>query len=219
MKRYIIEDVKYGYLEIGIFSNRIVTIKYKEDDKSEWLTMVDGEGFPDTYLLDEDRFGDFSSPKHVKDTLMDMQEHIIYDFNGIDLCDYSDIFNGVTENPDNPASPLIKYLAALVNCPDKEIEDLVKLGIGKYADEVILPEKAVKQIDRNYLLFPEDVDKQFLYEMRYRLEYEIENMSIPGELAPEWKKSRMTTIESIKDRCNDEEDYFAWKQSYMQKDT
>lgn len=146
MKRYYIEDVQCGFAEIGISRNRVITIKFKEDGKSKWITMADGEGVPDTYLSDEDQHEIHVNPDANDDLFAEAHKNIIDEFNGIDLCDYSDILDSVTGDQENPANSLIKYLAALIRCKEKEVEGLIKMGIGKYADEVELSEKIVKQI-------------------------------------------------------------------------
>lgn len=146
MKRYYIEDVQCGFAEIGISRNRVITIKFKEDGKSKWITMADGEGVPDTFLSNEDQHEIHVNPDANDDLFAEAHKNIIDEFNGIDLCDYSDILDSVTGDQENPANSLIKYLAALIRCKEKEVEGLIKMGIGKYADEVELSEKIVKQI-------------------------------------------------------------------------
>ena len=146
MKRYYIEDVQCGFAEIGISRNRVITIKFREDGKSKWITMADGEGVPDTYLSDEDQHEIHVNPDANEDLFEEAYKNLIHEFNEIDLCDYSDILDSVTGDQGNPANSLIKYLVALIRCKEKEVEGLIKMGIGKYADEVQLPEKIVKQI-------------------------------------------------------------------------
>ena len=146
MRRYYIEDVQCGFAEIGISRNRVITIKFREEGKSKWITMADGEGVPDTYLSDEDQHEIHVNPDANEDLFEEAYKYLIHEFNGIDLCEYSDILDSVTGNQENPASSLIKYLVALIRCKENEIEELVKIGIGMYADEVELPEKIVKQI-------------------------------------------------------------------------
>ena len=146
MRRYYIEDVQGGCAEIGISRNRVITIKFREDGKSKWITMADGEGVPDTYLSDEDQHEIHVNLDANEDLFEEAYKYLIHEFNGIDLCEYSDILDSVTEDQENPASSLIKYLVALIRCKEKEIEGLIKMGIGKYADEVEIPEGIVKQI-------------------------------------------------------------------------
>ena len=53
--------------------------------------------------------------------------------------DYSETFASIAEDPDSSAVPLIKYMIALTRCEMGDVQSLLKLGIGRYADELEIP--------------------------------------------------------------------------------
>ena len=59
MKRFFIEDAKCdisagGFACGPVFGNPVVTIKFKDDDETKWLSLVEVEGIPNCFLTDED---------------------------------------------------------------------------------------------------------------------------------------------------------------------
>ena len=78
-----------------------------------------------------------------------LQEHTISDFAGIEFDAYYDTtFACMAEDPENPAIPLIRYLITLVRCPMREVEGLIKMAAGKYADELDIP---MSDVEEEYL--------------------------------------------------------------------
>ena len=71
---------------------------------------------------------------------------MIHEFDGIAFDDqYSTTFESMAEDPENPAVPLIRYLIALVRCGMDEVEDLIQMASGKYADELDIPASDVEE--------------------------------------------------------------------------
>ena len=146
MKKYLIENAECGITEGGIAcgpvaGNVVITVQFREEDKSQWLTMVEVDGIPTTYLFDKDvhdrlvneEFDDTEFSNYV-------EEHYIDDFNGIVLSDnYTDTFSSFADDPQNPAIPLIRYLIALMRCDRDEETDLISMAKGKYVDELNIP--------------------------------------------------------------------------------
>ena len=61
-------------------------------------------------------------------------------FDGIELSeDYFDIFESIAETPDAPAVPLIRYMIALIRCSMEEVDGLIRMAVGRYADELEVP--------------------------------------------------------------------------------
>ena len=66
-----------------------------------------------------------------------METLFISEFDGIKLGDFSDIEKELENSKDNDAASLIKYIVDLSTCNDKDMDDLIKAGEGKYIDEII----------------------------------------------------------------------------------
>ena len=156
MKRYFIENVRCDITEGGmacgpISGSVVVTAKIKEDGETKWFSMVEAMGYPNAYVTEKDVFEDL-----VKEDFGDeeftayIQEHFVDDFNGIATgSDYSEIFESIAEDPENPAVPLIKYVIALIRCPMDEVEDLISMAEGKYADE--LEDVPMSDVEEEYI--------------------------------------------------------------------
>ncbi len=161
MKRYFIEEAKCGVTDGGIAcgpipGNVVVGIKFKENGKSQWISFVEVDGIPNVYLSDKDIFDDLVK-EDVEDTEFTdyINEHFIREFNGIAFgLDYSDLFNSVAEDPDNEALPLIRYMVALVRCSLEEVDDLISMATGRYADELDIP---ISDVEEEYL---EDLEEE-----------------------------------------------------------
>ena len=158
MKRFIIEDAKCGITEGGISGcgptpgNVVVTVQFRDEGKTQWLSLVEVDGIPNVFLCEKDVHDEL-----IKEDLDDeiftnyLNDHAIEEFNGIELSeDYFDTFNCIVEDPDNPAIPLIKYLISLVRCEMDDVEGLISMARGKYVDELTIPVS--------------DVEEDFLYE-------------------------------------------------------
>lgn len=78
-----------------------------------------------------------------------INEHSISEFNGIEFDgDCLSTFYNIMEDPDNPAAPLLKYMIALVRCPMEDVDGLVEMAKGKYADELEIP---ISDVEEDYL--------------------------------------------------------------------
>ena len=69
------------------------------------------------------------------------------EFEGIQAYDYDDLFEGIRQEPNNPAVPLIRYMIALVRCAMEDVEPLIRMAQGRYADEVDIP---VSDLEEEY---------------------------------------------------------------------
>ncbi len=154
MKKFLIEEVKCGVSEGGIAcgpvsGSVVVTIRFNDGSRSRWFSISEFEGFPNYYLADEDPHDllveeDFDDERFTTFH----EEHRIDDFNGLELGDeYRDLFEAIAEDPENPAIPLIRFAVAMVRCSMDEEEDLIKMAVGKYADELDIPVSDVEDED------------------------------------------------------------------------
>ena len=160
MKRYFIEDVKCGITEDGmacgpIGGNIVATISFKEEDKTQWISLVEVTGIPIFYLSDKDIYEDLLKEDFEDEEFMAYaNEHQIHDFNGIALsAEYDEIFDSIARSPENPAVPLIKYLITIVRCSEDEVEPLISIAEGKYADELDVP---MSDVEEDYLELKEE---------------------------------------------------------------
>ena len=161
MKRYFIEDAKCGITEGGmacgpIGGNVVVTVQFKDEEKTQWLSLVEVQGIPNCFLFDKDVHDELVKEDFDDEEFTNyMNEHEINEFNGIEFNgDYSDAFNCFEEDPENPAIPLVKYLITLVRCDMDDVEGLISMARGRYADELDIP---ASDLEEEY--FEEYVDE------------------------------------------------------------
>ena len=146
MKRYFIENARCGITKGGmacgpVSGHVVVTVQYKEGTEEKWLSMVEVDGIPVVYLSDKDVHDDLVAER-FEDKEFDeyMANHYIEEFEGITFGeDYFDAYNSIEDNPNNPAVPLIRYLITLVRCGMDDVERLIGMASGKYADELDIP--------------------------------------------------------------------------------
>lgn len=86
MKRYFIETAKCeitaGGMACGSIPGHVVTsIKYKDDDGSKWLSLVEVEGIPNVFLTDKDIYEDL-----LKDDYNDVAFTEYLNEHAIDSC-------------------------------------------------------------------------------------------------------------------------------------
>ena len=236
MKRFFIEDVKCGITEGGfacgpVGGNVVVTIQFKEEGKTQWLSLVEVDGIPNVFLFDKDVHDelvkeDFDNEQFTKY----MGDHSIHEFNGIELNgDYRDAFGCIDKDPDNPAVPVVRYLITLVRCDMDDVEELISMAIGKYADELDIPESDVEEDyyddgfddeeeydDEEFdLAIPDDISKEDLYRMRLALETDLVTESVYHDIEGEEFEQEAARLQAVKDSCDDENDYEVWKEKYI----
>ena len=162
MKRYYIEEAKYGVTEGGIAcgpisGNVIGSVRFRDGDRVWWLNSAEVGGCPNYYLTDKDVFDDL-----VKEDFDDeghwnyMDEHFVSEFSGIELGEYCDTFDSISSDPNNPAVPLIRCLISLVRCCEEDVEDFIEMVKGIYADEMEIP---VSDVEEDYLDSLEEDDE------------------------------------------------------------
>lgn len=168
MKRYFIENVRCDITDGGmacgpVGGSVVVTAKIKDDGEPKWFSIVEAMGFPNAYVTEKDIFEDLVEEDFDnKEFTAYCQEHFVDDFNGIKVgSDYSDIFGSIAENSENPAVPLIRYMIAVLRCPMEEVDDLIKMAEGKYADELEnLPTSDVEEDYQFELEYEPDDDEE-----------------------------------------------------------
>lgn len=241
MKRYFIETAKVDIVEdCGIVPGSVVvTVQFKEGSTTQWLGLVEVEGIPNVYLTDKDiHEAQVAVDFDDKERTSYIAEHYINEFDGIAFDeDYSTTFESIADDPENPAAPLIRYLIALVRCDMDEVDDLIQMASGKYADELDIPASDVEEEfmdeyddedddedDYGYgcdddddidVDIPEDLDRETLYRMRLALETDVETESIFHDMDGEAFEAEEAKLDAVKERCEDEADFQAWKKDYI----
>ncbi len=161
MKRYYIEEVKSSISAGGfacgpISGNPVVTIRFKDGDETKWLSLVEVEGLPNCFLTDEDIHEKLVAEDFDDDFTDYLDQHAVGDFNGITFGEYTDIYYSISQNPENPAIPLIRCLLTFARCDSGDEAELIKMAEGKYADELEVP---MSDIEEDYLAELEDEKK------------------------------------------------------------
>ncbi len=153
MSKYFIEEAKCGISASGfacgpVFGNPVVTIKFKDNNQTKWLNLVEVEGIPNCFLTDEDIHEKLLS-EDSDDKFTDyLDQHSVGDFNGITFGEYTDIYYSISQNPENPAIPLIRYLLTLARCDAADEAGLIEMAVDKYTDELEIP---LSDIEEDYL--------------------------------------------------------------------
>lgn len=242
MKRYFIETAKYDIAEddiacVSTLRTVVATVQFKEGSTTQWLSLVEVDGIPNVYLTDKDiHEAQVAEDFHDEEFIEYAAAHYITEFNGIDFdADYSTTFESIADDPENLAAPLIRYLIALVRCDIDEVDDLIQMASGKYADELDIPASDVEEEfmdeyddedddeddygfgcdDDIDVDLPEDLDRETLYRMRLALETDVETESIFHDMDGEAFEAEEAKLDAVKERCEDEADFQAWKKDYI----
>ena len=223
MNRFFIEEAKRGVtkgdIAYGAISgNVVVTIKFKEDDHEQWLNMVEFEGVPNVFLSDKDIYEKLLEEDFEDQDFADyLNEHFIYDFHGIILGEYEAVFDSISNDPKNEAIPLIRYMILLARCQMEEVEEILALAAGKYADEIEIPESDVEKEYRGEpdYTFLDDLDEESLYRMILTLQTDSETESVFHDIDPEGFAEEKDQLLAAMERCQDKAAYDAWKKVYI----
>ena len=145
MKRYLIEAVKCGVSDGGIACGPVsgvvvAALRFNDGSGPRWLTMIEAEGMLMTYLTEQDFYDKAVAEDYDEEDIRFLNEECLDSFDGIELSeDYFDIFESIAETPDAPAVPLIRYMIALIRCSMEEVDGLIRMAAGRYADELEVP--------------------------------------------------------------------------------
>lgn len=151
MKRYFIEEAKCGVTEGGIAcgpvgGNVVASVKYNDGEETAWLTLVEVTGFVNVFLTEKEVYTEAIAEPDDEEFYAYMNEHAIHDFNGIEFDEaYGTSYSSMSEDPENPANPLIRYLFVLARCTMEELDGLIELAEGRYADELDIPMADVEE--------------------------------------------------------------------------
>lgn len=148
MGKYFINEVKCGVSEGGMACGPVegavnVSVNVTDGDNTFWLTNSEFTGIPNFYITDEDVFDKFMD---VDDEFAEFfGDQFIEEFEGISLGEYDEIFESISDNKDNPAVALIRYIILLTRCSNEEVDDVIAMAKGKYVDELDIPASDVEE--------------------------------------------------------------------------
>ncbi len=229
MKRYFINEVKCGESEGGVAcgpmsGSLVATVKYTAADVTQWLSLVEFDGFPNFYLADKD-FHDNLVKEDFNDEEFTqyLEDHQIDEFDGVSIGgEYDDLFEGLAEAGENPAVAVIRYLVALIRCDEADVDGLIRMAQGEYADELDIPmsdlEEECTEYDENEefeLELPENMEKEALFRMRLSLETDVETDSVFHDLDDNNFRAEKAHLQAVIDKCKDEMEYKTWKESFV----
>ena len=237
MKRYFIEAVKRSTVAAdpaaGHTAGQVVaTVRYNEGRESKWLSLIEIGGMPFVALSDKDIHDNIAAGDFGGEGFAEFMDRLfISDFDGIEVsADYYDTFQNIYNDPANPAVPLIRYLIALARCDENEVEALIEMAAGNFADELDIPAGSEEDAG-NYVKFveyedddeedaeevelPKDLDKESIYRMRLSLEADLETRSVLHDMDPGVQANERKRLQALKKSCGDEEEYEVWKETYI----
>ena len=238
MKRYLIEVAKCGITNGGMASSVVASIKVNDDTKAQWLSMIETDGILNVSLTDEDIYDKLIEDNYDDEFFAFMEDHFITNYEGIEIgTEYEDILDSIAENPENPAVPVLRYLITLMRCEMDDVEGLISMAVGHYADELDIPmsdveEEYMEDEDFNDEEDEEDeddddgafdseallmklTDTDSLYRVRLTLEANLNTSSVFHDMDAGAVKNMKNQLKSIIGKCENEADYQAWKASYI----
>ena len=241
MKRYLIEEAKCGITDGGVAcgpvsGNVVASIKINDGTVTSWLTLVEVDGIVNLFMTDRDIYEEILQEDFSDEFQAYLNSHAIDDVNGLEFSeDYSSAFSSISDDPENPAVPVVRYLIALVRCDMEETEGLIQMATGKYADELDIPaidveEDWIAEMEANDQdeseddededldydeSIPEGIDKISLYRLRLSLEAEIRTPNIYQDLDDGAFQSLKRKLRNAITRCDDEKAYESWKSEYI----
>lgn len=144
-KKYFIEEVKCGVAEGGMacgpVSGPVVTsLKFTVDDLTKWITNSEVEGIPNFFLTEADIYDRLIEDDFDDELSNLLDESAISNFDGIELGEYDDIEDSITNNEDNPAAILIDYIVKVTRCSMEELDEYINAGTKKYVEEIEMPD-------------------------------------------------------------------------------
>ena len=208
MARYLIKGVKCGESEGGIacgpVGGSIIAEAEINTDAGEefFLSLVEACGFPNFLKTEKSEFDRLIAENPEDDDF----------FNSclIRSSEYADIF----DDPEDEFFPIYKYLTYIVRTNRDEVEDFVNKTIGKYLDTVTIP---ATDVEGDYTEEPvEDLEnKEALYRLRLSLEADVNTDSVFHVFDESGFRSVKAKLKKIVKECESEDDYNAWKESFL----
>lgn len=203
--RFFIESVKcdlsslVGPREGSAFAE----IQYVKNGERKYLSLFESDDEPYFFLSEESMYEMFGNM--ALEDLINLGSALIDEFEGIPLGEYEELILTLDDQLDNPASPLLEYIIGVIRSPEDELEEMLQMGIGKYADEIVM-------VDEDGFEFNVD-DKESLYKERLYVESTLEFPHIFMGVDADAMRRRKKDVKIA--RYLTEEDYDTWKEEFL----
>lgn len=122
------------------FTNLVLgEVEFEKEGEKHFLYLLEVDGYPEFRLSSNNIWECFLNAEDHSDV---MEDAFISSFDGVKLpCDYEELIP--TLKAWRCADGLLLFLIALVRCPNEAVDEVLKLGIGKYSDMIEPPMKYV----------------------------------------------------------------------------
>lgn len=150
--RYKIRGAKAGMTSNNpMLGELVVSVAFGDEADTWYLSLVAVDGVPVFFASKDDIFDtlirqDYESlEKSGIDYTYNFNEFTEYDFNLLED-DYGRLYRDSVEQADNPAGPVVRYIVTLANYGGDDIDEFIEGSIGRYADEIEVPEEVLEEI-------------------------------------------------------------------------
>ena len=152
-ERYLIEEAKCRItntvlLHDMLMGTVVAAVKFRKSKETLWLYLSDCDGIPVFTLTEKDIYEKILKEDPEDEEFIEyLNEHQIDKLDGVE---FDTTFEGLIENIrtadyDNPVVPLLLYIIVLVRCKMTDVEPLIGMARGKYADELDIPMSDVEE--------------------------------------------------------------------------
>ena len=210
--RFFVEGVKCGVAN-GAVSGPVegavnTTVKYTKDGITKWLTNSEVTGIPNFYLTDDDIFDKLMGQDFENEEFMALLESShIDEFEGIKLGEYEEIEEAIDEAENISAAALIDYTIDVTRCSMDVLDDFIKAGTGKYAEEIVIP--GGERID----FF--GMDQETIFKNRLFIEACIESPHVYDVMEANARRRMRKDLRTAKVLGGD--GYEEWKAKYIEE--
>ncbi|MBR6357468.1 MAG: hypothetical protein IKR99_04825, partial [Lachnospiraceae bacterium] len=140
--------------------------------------------------------------------------------NGITMGEYAAVFDSISNDPENEAVPLVRYMILLARSSADEAEAFIEMAAGKYADEIEIPESDVEkehqgEVDYSFL---DTLDEESLYRLLLTLQTDSESVSVFHDIDPEGFAEEKDQLAVVLERCKDQAGFEAWKNAFISEE-
>lgn len=147
MKRFFIEEIKRDAAETG----PVVSIKFKEDDKTQWIHLAEEEEEANVFTSEDDIHEKLLADELEEGFLDYLNENDTGNVNGLTFGEYGHLFDQIYEEAENEAVPLIRLLVTITRSEAEDAEKLIALATGKYVDEIEIPVSDKEKAHQEFL--------------------------------------------------------------------
>ena len=126
----------------AVFSEKIVAlIEFECENKNNFLTVIEVEGYPIFYLSDSDYIYKKTLENCCDDEFIDYcLDHELSEYGGIKLQnDYNEIYESIEETQKTNSVLLIMLAVAVTRLDIENTKKLISSSKGKFVDEIDIP--------------------------------------------------------------------------------